>query len=172
MIRYLALSVVGCVLLSSGVSSAQAEETQRAAGGAAGVNQRDLRMLDESLARKVEEQIRFIDMLERHLRGGQIASGDKDAAEVLARKKPEPAPAPTPVASVKPTVPVKPAPWWKPYRVDMIVHAADESVAMVNGRTVRTGDMLSPSVQVAAIRDDKVIIYRGDQRHDLVFKVR
>ena len=118
MIKYVAMSVVGLALLSSGVPGAQAEETQRAAG----VNQRDLRMLDESLARKVEEQIRFIDMLERHLRGAQPAAGDKDGGEVLSRKKPEPvAPISKEVVGVRPAAPVKPAPWWQPYRVEMIV---------------------------------------------------
>ena len=170
MIKYVALSFAGLALLSGAVPDVHAEEASRAAG----VNQRDLRMLDESLARKVEEQIRFIDMLERHLRGGQLATGDQDVGELLSKKKAEPAvssPA-APVASATKPVPVQPAPWWKPYRVEMIVHAADESVAMVNGQTVRTGDMLSPRIQVAAIRDDRVIIYRGDQRADLIFKVR
>ena len=32
--------------------------------------------------------------------------------------------------------------------------------------------MLSPSIQVAAIREDRVIIYRGNQSAELMFKLR
>ena len=172
MIRYVALSVLGLALLSIGVSHAQAAD----AAPAAALKAQDLRTLDESLAQKVEEQLRFIDMLERHLKGGQLVRPDDDAGDVLSRRKPLPAPkpelveAPEPVAA--PARPARVAPWWDGYTVQMIVMAPEDNVAVVNDRLVRPGDMLAPGVEVGAIRDDRVLIFRGNRRADLVFKVR
>lgn len=172
MIRYVALSVLGLALLSIGVSHAQA------ADGASStvLNERDLRTLDDSLARKVEEQMRFIDMLERHLRGGQLVRPDDDGGEVLSRRRPAPAlapqVAPAPQAPPVAAAPVRTAPWWEGYTVDMIVHAPGDSLAVINARVVRPGDLLAPGVEVGAIREDRVLIYRGQRRADLVFKAR
>lgn len=171
MIKYMALSVVALALLSIGVAHAQTAEQ-----GAA-LNQRDLRTLDSSLASKVEEQMRFIDLLERHLRGSDQVPSGTDADAVLSQRKyiaPAPAPAqPTPIAApVVASVPERRAPWWEAYRVDMIMHSPGDSVAVVNERLVRPGDMLEPGVEVAAIREDRVLVYRGNRRVELIYKGR
>jgi len=172
MIRYVALSVLGLALLSVVVSHAQAAD----AAPAASLKAQDLRTLDESLSRKVEEQLRFIDMLERHLKGGQLVRPDEDAGEVLSRRKPLPAPEPeaaeVPAPVAAPAPPGRLAPWWEGYTVQMIVIAPQDNVAVVNDRLVRPGDMLAPGVEVGAIREDRVLIFRGNRRADLVFKVR
>lgn len=172
MIRYLALAVVGLALLSIGVSHAQAAD-----GAPAGsLNAQDLRTLDESLARKVEEQMRFIDMLERHLKGAQSGQPGDAATEVLSRRKfvppPEPEKVEEPAQQAAPAQPVRAAPWWEGYTVQMIVLAPEDNLAVVNERVVRPGDMLAPGVEVGAIREDRVLIFRGHRRADLVFKVR
>lgn len=138
------------------------------------MNERDLRTLDDSLARKVEEQMRFIDMLERHLRGGQLAQPTEDGGDVLSRRRVVPMPVPqaesvppAPQASPTPT-----APWWEGYTVEMIMHAPGDSLAVINERIVRPGDMLAPGIEVGAIREDRVLIFRGQRRADLVLKVR
>lgn len=172
MIRYVALSVLGLALLSIGVS-----HTYAADGTSSGsLNARDLRTLDDALARKVEEQVRFIDMLERHLRGGSVVRPDEDTGDVLSRKKPEPllAPkleaAPEQPAAVPP--PARTAPWWEGYTVQMIVHAPGDSLAVINERVVRHGDLLAPGIEVGVIGEDRVVIFRGRQRAELLFKVR
>lgn len=170
MIKYVALSVLGLALLSIGVTHAQAGQGQSGAS----LNERDLRTLDDSLARKVEEQMRFIDMLERHLRGGQLAQPTEDGGDVLSRRRVVPMPVPqaesvppAPQASPTPT-----APWWEGYTVEMIMHAPGDSLAVINERIVRPGDMLAPGIEVGAIREDRVLIFRGQRRADLVLKVR
>lgn len=172
MIRYLALSILGLALLSIGVSHAQAADE----GASAALKAQDLRTLDESLARKVEEQLRFIDMLERHLKGGQLARPGEDAGDVLSQRKPAPVPEPekleAPAQVAAPARPARVAPWWEGYTVQMIVMAPEDNVAVVNDRVVRPGDMLAPGVEVGAIREDRVLIFRGSRRADLVFKVR
>lgn len=175
MIKYMALSVVALALLSMGVAHAQ---TSAPGSSATVLNQRDLNTLDSSLARKVEEQMRFIDLLERHLRGSDQVPSGADADAVLSQRKqlpPAPALAPTQAAPNTPVVvaaPVYKAPWWEAYRVDMIMHSPGDSVAVINDRLVRPGDLLEPGVEVAAIRDDRVLVYRGPRRVELIFKGR
>lgn len=132
-----------------------------------------LRELDDTLARRVQEQLEFITLLERHLKQSRGVADERSVGDVvLSRRAPPPAapvtasPAPRqqPAPRVEPAAVAAPEdPWWTRLRLQMVMRSGAAAQAVINDQLVSAGQALADGVTLVEIGEQDVLVRRADR---------
>jgi len=172
--KFWGLFAVAFALIALFVSSAGAQTPSPAGSGTvrpAKTPATSLRELDDSLARRVQEQLEFITLLERHLKQSRGVADERSVGDlVLSRRAPPPAApvAPGPVARPQPAARVEPPaaaetedPWWTRLRLQMVMRSGAAAQAVINDQLVSAGQALADGVMLVEIGEQDVLVRRA-----------